>query len=402
MSSGNTIYEIYLNGLIKQLKENKIDLFRREISRTGPKHLLFILTLSKSVFPPKECAEFLRQCVNCCQDIGLYKRALEIYQEIAPELNIQELLDLPNEDLVSRGLIVSICPVPLDTSFVNFIFETATSQFALNRIQFLKYLERLIDSEVPKEYDRLIRGILELLSNDPSPLVKAAWIKPALHFLKDNSHLKGFLKRMSDPNEKSEVRIALALNFKEAYEIAKQNVIRLISSNDNKVLAALIPQLADIPDLTFKELAPIYENTDTTIRVFIVRYLKKLKEDKLKLYISVNSDELNNELLRFLGTYETPIPFILEIIENVKSKEKAKLFNWRSNYEILSIPINILLEIGEEAFEIAEKCVFRHPNLLMKQAVYVLSYFSLRKADYQKKINRIIAKLASEAAQWAE
>ena len=49
---------------------------------------------------------------------------------------------IPNEDLVSRGLIVSICPIPLNPAYVSFIFETATSQFTLNRIQFLKYLEK--------------------------------------------------------------------------------------------------------------------------------------------------------------------------------------------------------------------------------------------------------------------
>ena len=396
-----SIYDIYLNGFTKQMKEDKIDVFKRELERTTPKHLLFILTLSKTVFPPKECAEFLRQCIDFssskCPDIGLYKRCVEIYKEIGQKLDIQELIEqLPNEDVVSRGLIVSICPVPLDPAYVNFIFETATSQYALNRIQFLKYLERLIDSEVPQQYNRLINGILEILSNDPCPLVKAAWVKPALHFLKENSHLRGFLKRMSDPNEAQEVKIALALNFKEACEVTKQNVIRLLSTNDNKVLAALIPQLADIPEINLLEMAPIYKNTDTTIRVFILRYLGKLKQEHLEMYISENSDELNNELLRYLCNYEEPLPFVVRIIHNVKSKEKAKQFNWRTNYEIMRIPINILLEIGEEAFEIAEKCIFRHPNILMKQAVYVLSYFSLRKADYQKKINRIIAKLASD------
>ena len=403
MSSPMSIFEIYRDGFITKLKEEKVELFKKEARNTSPKHLLFLLTLSKTVFPPSECANFLRQCLESCQpDIGMYKRCLEIFQEIAPELDIDELINsIPNEDLVSRGLIVSICPIPLNPAYVSFIFETATSQFTLNRIQFLKYLEKLIGSPVPPQYDRLIKGVLELLSNDQCPLVKAAWVKPALFYLKENSHLKGFLKRMSDPNEAQEVRIALALNFKEAYDITKQNVIRLLSSNDNKVLAALIPQLAEINDLKSTELAPIYDKKDPTLRVFILRYLKKLKPEHLNLYIESNSDEVNNELLRFLATYDDPIPFILKIMENVKAKEKAKQFNWRTNYEFLRLPIQILLEIGETAFEIAEKCVFRHPNILMKQSVFVLSHFSLRKADFQKRINKIITKLTNDKIEYS-
>ena len=404
MSCPSSIYQIYNDGFIKRFKEEKENLFISESHGTHPKHLVFLFTLAKDIFPPEECARIIMACLNSCiPDTSIFKRCLEIFQEIAPKLDIEDMIaNFPNEDAVSRGLIVGICPVPFSDPILNFVFETVNSRFAINRIAFLNYLDRLSETEYPQEYNRLICGILESLSNDQNQFVRAAWVKPSLFYLKNNPHIKGFLKRMSDPNEAIEVRVAIALNFKEAYSVAKGSVMRLLSSTDNRVVAALIPQLGDIEDLQAVDLAPIYNNKDTTIRVFILRYLGKVKPETINVYIQANSDEINNELLRYLGSNcDSPVGYILKIMENVRSKEKKTQVNWRTNFEFLSLPMELLIAIGDTAFDTAARCVFRHPNCLMKKAVEVLKNFCKTSKDYKKQVTKIIAKLTEDGTEYS-
>lgn len=402
MSSPQALYQIFQNGYKKQLLEEKEKLIISEASKLKVNHYSILLTLTKISFPPREALRIFLEVVKALPpDPHLYKKVASIIQEISPELEIDQIVEnYPNEDIVTRGLIIGIIPVPLESQYVRFVFDAATSQYVINRIAFLKYIERTIESEFPSQYLRLLNGVLESLSNDQSHYVRAAWIKPALFYLKENPHIRGFIKRMTDPNEAIEVRISLAFNFKLIYELSPTLATKLMQSTEPRVLAALLPHLEKY-NFSFEDTAKIYECKDSTIRVFIVRFLGFKKKELIDEFINSESNEVINETIKWLGNHPEYSQFLLKLIQITSRKEKKTSLNWRTNYELLSIPKDLIVSLGMPMYELAEKCVFRHPNILMKQACEVVQAFASSSSDFVKRKYDIIRKLKAENTQYA-
>lgn len=402
MSSPDAIHQIYQNGYQKQLLQDKENLIIEEARKLKATHLSFLLTLTKITFPPDEVLRILMEVVKTVSpDLVLYKKCATIFQELAPQLDIEQIVEkFPNEDQVTRGLIIGIIPIPVDPQYIRFVFQAATSQFVINRIAFLKYIERCIDTQIPPDYTRLFCGVLESLSNDQSPYVRAAWVKPALYFLKDNPHIKGFIKRMTDPSEAVEVRISMALNFKAVYELSSVSALRLLISTEPRVIVAFLPHIEQY-NFTYEQLRPIYECVDTTVRVFIVRYLGFKKKELIDEYILSESNEVINETTKWLGKHPEYASYIIKLIDITKSKEKTDQLNWRTNYELLSIPKETILAVGPPMYELAEQCVFRHPQILMKKACEVIMIFSEDSVDYIKRKFEIVRKLKSMNTNYA-
>jgi hypothetical protein len=69
-------------------------------------------------------------------------------------------------------------------------------------------------------------------------------------------------------------------------------------------------------------------------------------------------------------------------------------FEWRRDFEILSLPLELLVKHGEEAFEFAKARIERHPAKLMKQVVVVLCGFA-REETYWSRVLALKETLAN-------
>jgi hypothetical protein len=85
----------------------------------------------------------------------------------------------------------------------------------------------------------------------------------------------------------------------------------------------------------------------------------------------------------------------------------AKLFRprtigteWRRDFEILGLPVVMLVRYGEEAFEFACSRVERHPLKLMKQAAAVLCGFACDER-YRTRVIELKEALAVKEDQYA-
>lgn len=389
------------DGYIGKIQEMK-DSYAIVNAEKDPKSFSFGLNVAKVAFPPHEAALFIIDVVNkCLRSQLLYQNALTVMQEIAPQLDLQKLIsELPNEDFFARGLVISILPVPIDPVFINFIFDASISSFVLNRMAFLRYLERAMEYPTPEKYKKLICGVLESYSNDNSYTVRAIWVKPALHYLRQSTHLKGFLKRLLT-QDNLYGRIALAMNFREAYKIVGDPLLKLLKDTDDKVIAAVIPNVVDC-NLSKDQLSSLYLTKNTTIAVMVIRYLGNLTDDDIVRFLEFRSDEVNNELIKYLPNHKNPLPHLLEIMEFIQNECNGERFKWRTCYEILGLPIELLLQCGERGYEFVEFLVDKHPRILMNRAIDVFCQLIKEESSYVPQFMKRLEELKNDSHQFSQ
>ena len=107
----------------------------------------------------------------------------------------------------------------------------------------------------------------------------------------------------------------------------------------------------------------------------------RLKESQVKDYMKDNSNEVRIDLIRFLCRYKRGITYAKKIFSDAEHEEED---SWRKSYEMLSMPFDMLKEIGQSAFHFALKKAQSHPLKLMKKAIEVLSLFARLDINYTK------------------
>lgn len=355
------------------------------------------LCCAQSFLPPQEAFDFIIQMVTF-QDTIAYNCACEILRELAKNVDLGGKIDnFQNGDSIRRALILNSIPLPVDEEYVPFIFEAAKSEYNLNRCAFLNLVYRMKDQKPPisPNLTNMITHTLVKFAEDTSIPVQCVWLKPAFHYLKNNSSFPSMLNniiRNSDP----EVKATLALHFSEAYDITKE-VIALLTDKNPRIVAAAIPSLAKM-NLHDDILAPIFSNSSHIVRVLILRNLNTIPEYAIKDYLKENSYEVMIDLIRFLGRDKKWMKFVKSLFSDEKLYEDD---SWRKSYELLSIPFEMLQEVGEDAFHFALKKVQSHPLKLMKKSVAVLASFARIDPSYTKVVEDVMTILANKKTVYA-
>ena len=371
-------------------KENR-DKLSQEMNFKNREGITFI-SCAKSFLNPQEAFDFIMG-MGIFPDSQVFNAASEALKKLAPQVDMSGIIDnFPSEDSPKRALILGCMPLPVDEEIFEFIFKAATSSYQHNRFAFLDLIYRMRNQNPPLSENALslIKRTLLSFQREQSPAVLSTWLKPAFHYLKDDKKFPSILANIAQ-NGDVEVKTSLSLRFAEAYAITKEVNI-LFTSNTPKIIAALIPSLPalHLPD---SELSPIFANRSNIVRVLVLRYFENIPDQYINDYMKDNSNEVLNDLVRYLGKHNNKIDYLKRIFSKIVTQPET---SWRLSYEMLSLPIETLLEIGEDAFKFALKKAEEHPFKLMKCAAEVLTVFAQADPTFSEKVESFINELIAK------
>lgn len=366
---------------------------RDQVLKAGLKarELISHVTSAKLFLDPSDAFYFILEVAGL-EDLILFQNANDALKSLAPDIDFAGLIEyFRNDDTIRKALILNAIPVPIPNDFMPFIYRCAMSNVAWNRCAFLSLLDRMRSPDMDPQLHENACQILEILANDPSPLVLCQWISPALHYLQDGPRLKlvNGIKDMIH-HQDAEVRTAVALHFKEVFSVTTE-VTFLLRDTSPRVMAALIPDLAEIENEVVQSsqsaqesIHEVFQCRSHFVRAVILRHFKKVPSFFIDDCITENSTEVILDVIRYLARHEGSQKFVIRIIQN-----NTEGSSWRKDYELLALPIDLLVKIGEDAFRLAASRVARNPLKLMKQAATVLVEMAKADRKYDQKLRKI-------------
>ena len=373
---------------------------RENIPKMGLKgrELVSHITSAKLYLDPSDAFDFILDVAGC-EDIIVFQNANDALKLLAPQIDFEGLIEnFRNEDTIRKALILNCMPVPIPKSCVPFVYRCAMSNVALTRGAFLSLIDRIRAPDMDPVMRENVVQLLEALASDPCPLVLCQWISPALHYLGDGTRRK-LITGIKDMihHQEAEVRAAVALRFKEVFAVTPE-VTFLMRDTNPRVLAALIPQLSEIEQEVVQSsqaardgLQEVFQCRSHFVRALILRHFSKIPAFFIDECITENSTEVILDVIRYLGRQEGSEKFVTKIMQN-----NTEGSSWRKDYELLALPIDTLMKVGKEAWNLAESRVSRNPLKLMKQAVCVLVNMAKMDRKYEPKLRKILSDLYSK------
>lgn len=396
------------NSLINN-KDERIKLLKEAAAQKfAPREIVTCIACAKTFFKPSDAFDFILEIASY-EDGMVWDTARNALESFINDENAKTEIDFDGiienfpmeEETVRKGLLLHCIPIPVKQEHLKFIYRCAMSVIPMNRCAFLALLNRVAKSEAPIEkrfHDNAVQ-CLDIMGSDPSPCVLCQWIEPAMFYLRETQRRRliiglNHMIHHQDP----EVRTAVALHFKEVYELTKE-VSYLLGDKVPRVIAALIPGAAALEnELSGENLKSIFQFHNHIIQVLIFRHFTKIPDHVIKDVMShEESSEVITDLIRWIGRQESAEKWIPKIIQGIKFDEN----NWRRDFEILALPVELLIRIGKDRiFEFAMSRSKKHPQKLMKQAVYVLCEYARRVPAYDIKLRKHYNDLMAEETEY--
>jgi hypothetical protein len=352
------------------------------------------IVCAQSFLDPVDAFDFILQ-LSDKDDLLVYQAAAEALKKLQPRIDFSGVIEnFPTgEDSIRRALILNCMPVPVDPEHMRFVYRCAASSLPLNRCAFLNLLNRMKNFPMDAALKKNLGQCVELLANDTSVPVLCCWVGPALFYLNEKQARK-FTPIIH--HKDVEVKTAVALRFAEVYQATKDVMCLLTTDQAPRVIAALIPAVAEMEEIGEDQLRNVFQQQANLVRVLILRHFKTVPDSVISEYISDPSMEVQTELIRYLQRQDSPIRFVAKLIRPAK----VQATEWRRDFELLSLPLPLLLKLGDDAFQLAFTRAEAHPLKLMKQAVKVLCAFG-REDLYRSRVQDFYQKMLSLNASYS-
>jgi hypothetical protein len=185
-----------------------------------------------------------------------------------------------------------------------------------------------------------------------------------------------------------EVKTAVALHFAQVYQLTKDVMCLLTTDQAPRVIAALIPAVAEMEEIGEDQLRNVFQQQANLVRVLILRHFKSVPDSVISEYLSDPSMEVQTELIRYLRRQDSPMRFVAKLIRPLRIQGAE----WRRDFELLSLPMPLLLKLGDDAFQFAITRAEAHPLKLMKQAVKVVCAFG-QEGQYRSRVQDFCQKM---------
>jgi hypothetical protein len=257
--------------------------------------------------------------------------------------------------------------------------------------------------------DQMRKGIthcIESLWGDPCSIglhELCFWLQPALSYLKQAA-LQRKLNSVIQ-NKDPEIRTLAARNFREVYKVCRDAVC-LLEDQNPRVIAALIPQVAKIPEIRedlLRSNNSIFQQESSVCRVLMLREFETLPDHVINQWLVDPRSDVQIEVAKYLRRIENSSKFVMHLFQQYREPAPSEqATNWRRDFEILCLPIKVLMRVGDDAFNFAVLRVERHPLKLMKQAAVVICAFGKTDEKWGVRLESFLKELKEKSTYYAE